>query len=51
MGVSLFMGLFFFIMGFFTCVTFFLSPLCLLGLLGLMWTEDRLVCDECGYSP
>jgi len=44
MGVSAFMGFVFFILGFFTCVTFFLIPLCLLGLLGMMWKEDRLVC-------
>jgi len=44
-GVSLFMGLVFCILGFFTCVTFFLAPLCLLGLLGLLWTEQRLVCS------
>lgn len=50
MGISLFMAWFFFILGFFTCVTFFLCPLCLLGLFGLMWTEDHLVCFECGYS-
>jgi hypothetical protein len=49
LGVSLFLALFFFVLGFVTCFTFFLVPLCLLGVLGILWKDQKWVCDECGW--